>query len=360
MGECILLKSGSGGLDPDELTATAAQILQGYLAGVQGNDEPVEGTIPVQPTGQKATAIGVNDKGLWYKINPGYYGTDEWGDLWVYRTFAEVAAVIGITAAKLAAGQTVLGIDGSFSNDANAIAANILSGKTAYVGGNKVTGTMVNRGAVTQALNAGGGYKIPAGYHDGNGEVIANALSGQTAGTAVAANILSGKTAWVNGAKVTGTMVNHAGTPQHIDAMRIQNDRFEVAVAAGYHGYSWANNSYEYIEFSELAAKLELTAAKLLKGQTVCGVVGTATGDANAVAADIASGKTAYVNGKKITGTSNMRNVGWATEDDRLRFQQSDILIRSGMGNFASFAMEHEWEYYSIIVKSLPHCQVMN
>ena len=94
------------------------------------------------------------------------------------------------------------------SGDGDATANQILSGRTAWVKGQKVTGTMPNRGAVTQTLNAGGSYTIPAGYHNGSGKITAASLSSQTSGTATAAQILSGKTAWVNGKKITGTMAN--------------------------------------------------------------------------------------------------------------------------------------------------------
>ncbi|WP_180994611.1 hypothetical protein [Clostridium sp. chh4-2] len=68
------------------------------------------------------------------------------------------------------------------------------------------TGSMPNRGAVSQALNAGGSYTIPAGYHNGSGKVTANSLSSQTSATATAGYIYNGKTAWVNGSKITGNM----------------------------------------------------------------------------------------------------------------------------------------------------------
>ena len=71
--------------------------------------------------------------------------------------------------------------------------------------GEKVDGTMPNKGAVTASLNCGGSYTIPKGYHNGSGKVTANSLSSQTGANATAKDIIKGKTAWVNGSKITGT-----------------------------------------------------------------------------------------------------------------------------------------------------------
>jgi hypothetical protein len=82
----------------------------------------------------------------------------------------------------LAYGKTAHGADGelitgtstkdSDTTDADATASEILSGKTAYVNKNKLTGEMPNRGAVTGTISTVAGvYTIQNGYHDGSGTV---------------------------------------------------------------------------------------------------------------------------------------------------------------------------------------------
>ena len=73
---------------------------------------------------------------------------------------------------------------GTLELTGNASDSQVLAGSTYYNTNPKTkrTGTMVNQGAKTAALNAGGSYTIPAGYHNGAGKVTANTLASQTGG----------------------------------------------------------------------------------------------------------------------------------------------------------------------------------
>lgn len=117
--------------------------------------------------------------------------------------------------------------------DATAEDSNVLSGKVYYNNNGKREGTMPNRGGMSAELAAGGSVSILEGYHNGEGVVRAQDLASQTAGTAVAANIEAGYTAWVNGVEVTGTAANPAIGFEVLGTLPVHNGSEIVEVPEG-------------------------------------------------------------------------------------------------------------------------------
>jgi hypothetical protein len=137
--------------------------------------------------------------------------------------------------------------------------------------------------------------------------------------TATADDILVDKTAYVNGEKLTGNIQNgkNAIYPFSIKVTggivsTVDNkDVIEIDLKPNVSS-TWAVNNTTQLStpISEefIAGTIDLTADKIVKGETVLGIEGTAetgtdTSDATATAEDIVEGKTAYVNGEKLEGT---------------------------------------------------------
>lgn len=79
---------------------------------------------------------------------------------------------------------------GTDTSDATATAPDSLTGKTAYGKDGKLTGSMLNNGAVDKSIsNKSESYTIPQGYHNGSGKV---AISESEQAKIIASNIKKG------------------------------------------------------------------------------------------------------------------------------------------------------------------------
>ena len=231
---------------------------------------------------------------------------------------------------------TIIKVGGGYKNlKGTATTADVLSNKTFSTNGKElVTGSMTNNGSVTQSLNCGSSYTIPKGYHDGSGKVTANSLSSQTSGTATASDILSGKTAWVGGSKITGSMTDRGAISQTLSA----NGTYTIP--QGYHNGS--GKVTQSLTTKGATTYTPTTSNQTIPSGTYLTGVQTITGDANLIASNIKSGVSIFgvvgsmvENATKVatgtfstdTNTSGQRDIYYKTVD--VGFQPSGVAIIS-------------------------------
>ena len=250
--------------DVTAVTATAADVLATKVI-VDATGRVTTGTMPNNGAVSKTLDATTTS----YAVPAGYHsGTGSVSIVTETKTLTPTKQqqVVPATSGKVISSVTVAAIPGNYidTTDATATAATILDGETAYVGGVKVEGSMPNNGAVEKTLTVTEtSYTVPEGYHNGEGTVIivpeqktvqpsrseqnvtpttGKVLSKVTVGaipanlidttdaTAEASDILAGQTAYVNGVKVTGSMVNNAAVNGTIDGLTTTS----YVVPAGY------------------------------------------------------------------------------------------------------------------------------
>ncbi len=319
-------------------TVTAETLLSGYTAHNAAGTK-ITGTL-ADKTGTadynaEASIDGTN-KRLKLKVPAtGKYSVGNY----LYAAYTTIANLIGLTAAKLVKGNTILGITGSNNNmdtsGADAAAGDVLAGKKAGVKGSLITGTMPNKGAWTGATTGNGNVTIPAGYHNGQGHVSgagaynagvsaadgrvnadsANYKGGYNAGvsatkkgTAGAGDVLSGKT-FTNGSSVgaSGTMPNKGAWTGATTGSG------NVTIPAGYHnGQGHVSGAGAYNKgVTDADARVNANSANY-KGGYNAGVSATKKGTAGA--GDVLSGKT-FTNGSIVEASGTMANKGSTTQD---------------------------------------------
>lgn len=209
----------------------------------------------------------------------------------------------------------------------NLIPKYLLAGYYGEGDNGRVDGSMVNRGLPTINLNCGGTYNIQEGYY-GGGTITANSLASQTQGTATADKILTDATAYVNGNKVTGTMANNSNKttqwcgyetciaqPNPVDPSQALITFPNYGGAGYYDATSSVCGNLGNLNASNIKAGVSIGRSELHGADTTNTITGTFTADATAGALQIVPPYTAYVNGQKVTGTMNVMPVDTTSND---------------------------------------------
>lgn len=135
---------------------------------------------------------------------------------------------------------------------------------------------MANNDPQTITLSCSENYVIPKGYHDGTGKVMSKDLGSQTPATALAGDILSGKTAWVNGQSVTGSMPSRY---QGIDAnsAAMWEGSLYYRIPYGYYPNTYTSTECELkLSLDKVRAAIGYTNPLTVRvGTTIAGMAGT-------------------------------------------------------------------------------------
>lgn len=102
------------------------------------------------------------------------------------------------------------------TSDATATADDILYGETAYVNGNKLTGSMPNRGAVSATISSLTPYTIQNGYHDGSGTVSVDSTNISAGNIKSGVTILGVEGTYTGAAITTQTKTVTPSTSQQV------------------------------------------------------------------------------------------------------------------------------------------------
>lgn len=165
--------------DVSSVTAVAGDVLANKVI-VNASGQNIAGTMP--NNGAVSKTLDATEDNQSYTVPAGYHS----GSGHVSISLEEKSATpttsaqnITPTSGKVLSKVTVAAIPAIYGDatNANAAAANILSGKKAVVKSGTaaalVTGTMQNKGAVSGSIDglSTTSYTIPAGYHNGSGTV---------------------------------------------------------------------------------------------------------------------------------------------------------------------------------------------
>lgn len=200
----------------------------------------------------------------------------------VFYTHVTVEGIDNLFSHNIKTGVSIAGVEGSFTADATATAADILKGKDAYVNGKRIFGLCNLPTPDVVADGVKFGYRdLNTGKYEFEGTYTSDA-------TAYESDILEGEVAYSHGNRFVGTI-------RKVEGETVTPGTEDVSTSFNYYLTSpWI-----------VKGDANLKAENIKTGVSIFDVEGTFTSDADAAAGDISEGKTAYVKGEKVTGTAS-------------------------------------------------------
>lgn len=317
----------SGGIDTSDATAAASDIADGKTAYVNG--EKIVGSIKEVPSIVKydpsvAEVLVVSDSSgnmpdpgkngiyigftsqieesdgkkivspgteLEQVVDPAEFGDAAAADVASGKTFTS-AVGLRVTGTH----ECAAGLD---TSDATATAGDILSGKTAYVNGSKVTGSIAAK-SESDITASGKTVTVPAGYYASSADKSVETATQATPTISVD-----------NSGKITATSEQSAGyvAAGTKSATKQLSTQAAQTITPGTTDKTIASGKY-LTGKQTVKGDANLVAGNIKSGVSIFGVSGSYEGsggidtsDATATAEDIVSPATAYVNSEKVTGS---------------------------------------------------------
>lgn len=140
--------------------------------------------------------------------------------------------------------------------------------------------TVTQRGAWTSRLGINGKVMIPEGYHNGNGYVDQSVatMEGQTATPDKSAKTIETAGKYLTGDITVAKIPNQKNASSKAVSSGVNSQGLFYYIPEGYYLPDGTGNSWVYQTLAEVAKALGITADKVKKGITLCGVVGTFEG----------------------------------------------------------------------------------
>lgn len=197
-------------------------------------------------------------------------------------------------------------------------------GKVFYNSGGRQVGEVPVQTSMNKTLSNGESLELPAGIYRSSSFIQAVSLASVTANaSAVDSEILAGKSAYVNGELVVGTMKDRRGYTS--TWCGYENCEMVVHPTDSSQALITIPNVYSSVGYYDSSSKITVNVWNAVPKNIRAGIrvgryknsgaddsnsiLGTFTGDATAVASYILRGKTAGINGNMVTGT--MPALSW-------------------------------------------------